>query len=161
MVYAGGLPYIGPIMKEVGTPFIHGILPGLFTTTDVTLFINTKHEFIASLFNDPDNVPVEIKWLWLGSAMMQSPEVCKAVLARVQDPEKLFQAASDGLPLLVINGTRDTHSKGDILVETLKPYFKDLEVCSIKNGSHAMFYDNRKEFIQAVASFANRVIGDA
>ncbi|KAF4615945.1 hypothetical protein D9613_011382 [Agrocybe pediades] len=144
-------------MEDVGTPFIIGLLPGLFTTTDVALFINTKHEFIASLFNEPDNVPVDMKWSWLGSTMMQNPDVCKAVLTRVQDPQKFLEAAADGLPLLVVNGTRDTHSKGEVLVKKLEPLFKDLEVCTIQGGSHSMFYDNKVEFIQAVTSFANRV----
>ncbi|KAF8905798.1 Alpha/Beta hydrolase protein [Gymnopilus junonius] len=131
IVYAAGLPYMGPVMNEVGKPLILGFLPGLFSTDDVLLSIHTKIAFIDSIFNNPDGVPVGLN--------VQDPVVCKALLSRTQDPGKLFQAGSDGLPLMMISGTKDTH------------------IHTIEGGSHAMFYDNTEVFVKAVAEFATRV----
>ncbi|KDR74313.1 hypothetical protein GALMADRAFT_123754 [Galerina marginata CBS 339.88] len=157
IVYAAGLPYIGPIMNEVGTPLVLGFLPGLFSTDDVVLSANTKVAFTDSLFNDPDNVPISIKWSWLGAATLQTPAVCRSLLSRIQDPEKLFQAGASGLPLMLISGSRDTQVQGDIVVRLMKPHFKDIEAHTIPGGSHALFYDNLEDFMRYVAEFANRV----
>lgn len=148
---------MGPIMNEVGTPLILGFLPGLFSTDDVVLSAQTKIAFIDSLFNDPDSVPVGLKWSWLGSSIVQNPVACKALLSRTQDPGKLLQAGSKGLPLMMISGTRDTQVQGDVVVRLMEPHFKDVEVHTIPGGSHAMFYDHSEVFVKAVAEFATRV----
>lgn len=157
IVYASALPYMGPIMNEVGKPLVLSFLPGLLSTDDVLLSIRTKVAFIDSLFNDPDNVPVGLKWSWLGSSTIQDPLACKALLARTQDPGKLLEAGSKGLPLMMISGTRDTHIRGDVVVRLMEPHFKDVEVHTIQGGSHTLFYDNKEVFMKAVVDFATRV----
>ncbi|PPQ82824.1 hypothetical protein CVT25_009199 [Psilocybe cyanescens] len=161
IVYAAGLPYIGPIMNEVGQPFVLGCVPGLYSTDDVTLSANTKLAFVESVFNVPDSVPISIKWSWLGSATVQHPAVSQAVLSRIQDPEKLFEAGSKGLPLLMLYGTRDTHLNGEVAIKWMTPHFKNIEVHTIQGGSHASFYDNEEEFVRTVVAYATRIFGEA
>lgn len=142
-------------MQTVCTPLIHSFIPGLRSIDDVMLSINTRIAFIDSIFKEPDTVPVNLKWTWLGTTVLQSPVVAKALLSRVQDPEKLFEAGQKGLPLLLLYGTHDTHLKGEVVVECMKEHFKKMEVLMIQGGSHAPFYDDKAEFIEALISFAS------
>jgi len=158
IVYAAGLPYIGPIMNEVGTPLILGFIPGFYSTDDVLLSANTKIAFIESLFNDPDNVPVSIKWAWLGSSTLQKPNDCQLVLSRPQDSGRLFEAGAKGLPLLLINGSADTQVQGRVVARIMKPQFTNIEVHTIEGGSHTMFYDNEAEFVRVLVAFSRRIV---
>ncbi|KIJ40418.1 hypothetical protein M422DRAFT_230170 [Sphaerobolus stellatus SS14] len=154
VVYVTALPYIGPIMNEVGTSTVLGFLPGLFTTEDLALSRETKLLFLDSLFNDPESVPVSLKWQWLGSAVLQAPEVSQLVLSREQDPAKLFEAGEKGLPLLIINGSNDKQVKGDAVVSAMKAKFVKTTAETIEGGSHALFVDNRDEFIKVLIKWA-------
>ncbi|KAF8164767.1 alpha/beta-hydrolase [Crassisporium funariophilum] len=160
VVYAAGLPYTGPIMNEVGTPLVLGFLPGLFSTDDVNLSARTKIAFIDSLFLNPAHVPTSLKWSWLGATTLQLPAVSRLVLSRTQDPEKLLQEGSKGLPLLMISGSSDTQVQGDVVVKLMKPHFTNVEVHTIHGGSHALFYDNQEEFVQTLIDFSSRVLDD-
>lgn len=157
IVYAAGMPYLGPVTNEVGKPFVLGCITGLYVTDNVKLSADTKLTFVESVFNDPDSVPIHIKWSWLGAATVQHPAVSRAVLGRIQDPEKLFEAGSKGLPLLMLYGTRDNHLDGEAATKWMRPHFKDLDVHFIEGGSHASFYDNEEEFVRVVVEYASRI----
>ncbi|KAG7441923.1 alpha/beta-hydrolase [Guyanagaster necrorhizus] len=157
VVYLAALPFIGPIMGRVGTSTVLGFLPGLFNTDDVNFSAKTTIEFVDSLFVDPKNVPFNFKASCLGSALLQPPKVCSHVLSRPQDPEKLYELGKAGLPMLVLGGTADQQVKGAVVVEEMKPYYKNLDVRMVEGGSHALFYDNEAEVVDSISSFASRV----
>ncbi|KAH9483247.1 Non-heme chloroperoxidase [Psilocybe cubensis] len=157
IVYAAGMPYLGPVTSVVGKPFVLGCLPGLYCTDNVNVSVETKVAFVDSVFTDPDSVPIHIKWAWLGSATVQYPAVSRAVLGRIQDPEKLYEAGSNGLPLLLVYGTEDKHLDGEAADKWMRPHFKDFEVHFIQEGSHSPFYDNEEEFVGVLVNFASRV----
>ncbi|KAF8816529.1 alpha/beta-hydrolase, partial [Phlegmacium glaucopus] len=157
IAYVAGVPHMGPIINEIGTPLILGFLPGLFSTDDVLLSQRARIAFVDSMFNEPDTVPISLKWSSLGASILQSPSVCQLVLSREQDPEKLFEAGSRGLPLLVIKGPLDKQVQTDVVVDVVRPHFKDLEVYTVEGGSHTMFYDNQKDFVGTLTGFAFRV----
>ncbi|TFK35063.1 alpha/beta-hydrolase [Crucibulum laeve] len=157
IVYVCGLPYTGAIMNEVGTPFILGLLPGLFSTDDVALLSTTKITFVDSLFNDPARVPRDFKWSLLGSTIAQFPIVSQLVLSRPQDPTKLHEAGAKGLPLLLLSGSADKQVNGDVVVTAMAPFFNDIDVKNIPGGSHILFYDAQDEFVKALLKFAIRV----
>ncbi|KZT03132.1 alpha/beta-hydrolase [Laetiporus sulphureus 93-53] len=135
IIYMAALPYVGTIMQRVGTPTVLGFLPGLMNTTDVALNGRTKVAFIDSLFTYPDKADCNVKTSWIGQATLQPPDVANSILTREQDPTKLFEAGRDGLPMLILNGTADKQVFGDVVVQEMSPYFKDLEVHMVENGA--------------------------
>ncbi|SJL08846.1 uncharacterized protein ARMOST_12217 [Armillaria ostoyae] len=157
VVYLAALPFIGPIMGRVGTPLVLGFLPGLFSTDDVNLSTKTTIDFVDSLFSDPKNVPFSFKTSCLGSALLQSPKACSNVVSRPQDPERLYELAKEGLPLLALSGTADQQVHGDVVVEEMRPYFKNMDVRTVEGGSHALFYDNEAEVVNSISTFASKV----
>ncbi|KAK0232551.1 Alpha/Beta hydrolase protein [Armillaria fumosa] len=159
VVYLAALPFIGPIMGSVGTSTVLGFLPGLFNAEDVNVNAKTTIEFVDSLFTDPKNVPFNFKTACLGNALLQPPKVCNNVLSRPQDPAKLYELGKGGLPMLILGGTADQQVKGSVVVEEMKPYFKNMDVCMVEGGSHALFYDNEAEVVDSISSFAARVFG--
>lgn len=158
VVYLAALPYIGPIMGRVGTQTILGMLPALFCEDSVATSTRTAIKFIDTLFVDPSSISWETKALWIGMAACQTPTDRSLSLSRPQDPSKLHELGRQGLPLLIVNGTSDQQVKGGAVVEEMKSYFKDLDVVMIsKKGSHAVFYENQDEVMDAVTAFSNRV----
>lgn len=157
VVYLAALPYIGTIMGRVGTSTVLGFLPGLFNTDDVNLSSKTTIDFVNSLFTDSKNVPFNLKTAWIGTAVLQSPKVCNNVLSRSQDPEKLHELGKEGLPMLILGGAEDRQVQNSVVVDEMKPYFKNLDVHIIEGGSHALFYDNEGEVVDSISSFVSKV----
>ncbi|KAK0461548.1 Alpha/Beta hydrolase protein [Armillaria novae-zelandiae] len=157
VVYLATLPFIGPIMDRVGTPLVLSFLPGLFNTDDVNLSAKTAIDFVDSLFADAKNVSFSFKTSCLGTALLQSPKACSNVLSRPQDPEKLYELAKEGLPMLALSGTADQQVQGDVVVEEMRPYYKNMDVHAVEGGSHALFYDNEAEVVESISTFASKV----
>ncbi|KAK0439158.1 alpha/beta-hydrolase [Armillaria borealis] len=160
VVYLAALPFIGPIMGRVGTPTVLGFLPGLFNTDDVNLNAKTTIDFVDSLFTDPKNVPFSFKTSCLGSALLQSPKACSNVVSRPQNPERLYELAKEGLPLLALSGTADQQVHGDVVVEEMRPYYQNMDVHTVEGGSHALFYDNEAEVVDSISTFAFKKYGN-
>ncbi|KAH8114077.1 alpha/beta-hydrolase [Phellopilus nigrolimitatus] len=156
-VYLSALPYIGPIMQRVGTPLILGMLPGLLNKEDTTVYVKTAHAFADSLFLKPSAVPWETRCLWLGMTACQLPTHRSFALSRPQDPTKLHELGRNGFPLLVLNGTKDSQVDGDAVVEEMKPYFKEMEVYVVEDGSHASFYESEQEVMGKIMEFVRKV----
>jgi len=157
LVYLAALPYVGAIMERVGTPIVLGLLPGLMNTTDVALNGRTKVAFMNSLFTHPERIDFDVKTSWIGQAVLQPPDVASIILSRSQDPQKLHEAGQKGLPMLVLNGTADKQVMGDVVVKEMSPYFKDLDVVMVDEGSHALFYEYQDEVVGALLKFVDRV----
>ncbi|KAK0190049.1 alpha/beta-hydrolase [Armillaria mellea] len=160
VVYLAALPFIGPIMSRVGTPLVLSFLPGLFNTDDVNLSAKTTIDFVNSLFADPKNVPFSFKMSCLGTALLQSPKACINVVSRPQNPEKLYELAQQGLPMLALSSTADQQVHGDVVVEKMRPYFKNMDVHMVEGGSHALFYDNEAEVVDSISTFALKVFSN-
>ncbi|KAK0190048.1 Alpha/Beta hydrolase protein [Armillaria mellea] len=160
VVYLAALPFIGPIMNRVVTPLVLGFLPDLFRMDDVNLNAKTTISFVHSLFADPKSVPFNLKTSWYGTAMLQPPQVCKNVVSRPQDPEKLYELAKEGLPLLALSGSADEQVYGAVVVEEMRPYYKKMDVHTVEGGSHALFYDNETEVVDSISTFASKVFAD-
>ena len=157
-VYLSALPYVGPILPKVATPEIQSIMPGLQEENDVILALKSLLKFSDLLFNDPSAIPWELKWKWGGMATVQSPSHRRLLLSRLQDPAKLFRLGENGFPLLIIHGKNDKQVDGQVVVEEMKPLFKNLDVCLIeKGGSHAVHIENERDVLDSIRSFVNRV----
>ncbi|PBK82441.1 alpha/beta-hydrolase [Armillaria gallica] len=157
VVYLAALLFIGPIMDRVVSPLVLGLLPSLFRTDDVNLHAKTTIEFVDSLFADPKTVPFSFRTSWYGMTLLQPPKVCKNVVSRPQDPEKLYELAREGLLLLALSGTADEQVYGAVVVEEMRPYYKNMDVHTVEGGSHALFYDNEAEVVDSISTFASKV----
>ncbi|KAF8994594.1 Alpha/Beta hydrolase protein [Cyathus striatus] len=156
IIYVSGLPYIGPIMNDVGTPVVLGFLPGLFSE-DAAVASKTRHGFVDSLFNKPEGVPLSYKWFLVGCATLLYPKVAQAALSRSQDPSALFEAGAKGVPLLMISGDADKQVRGAVTAKEMLVHFPHAEVYNVKGGSHMPFYEHREEFITQLTRFSKKV----
>ncbi|KAJ7503180.1 alpha/beta-hydrolase [Mycena galericulata] len=129
-----------------------------FTTSDTTTFLSARVDFIDVMFSDPDNVPFPVKAAWVGSTVMQNPEITKAILAGHQpDQKKLVELGARGFPAMVLYGTDDQILDGRVAAADARPHFTNLEVVAIEEGSHTPFYDNLDETLDHILSFCLRV----
>ncbi|EED77890.1 predicted protein [Postia placenta Mad-698-R] len=157
LVFVAPLPYIGPV--NVGTPTVLRLIPGLMNTTDVALSSRTRVKFVDSCFNEP--VDFGVRTSLIGQTILQPPEVEAYVLSRPQDPQKMWEAARAGLPLLLLNGTEDKQVSGEAVVRELSPHYTKMEVRMIEGGSHALFMEKQDECVEALLTFVARLtVGD-
>ncbi|KAF8972045.1 alpha/beta-hydrolase [Flammula alnicola] len=154
-VSAAGIPYLG--LTGVNTPLSESYLPGFFSKNDVVLGASSKIAFVDSCFANPANVPVRVKWSWLGSTTLQFPAVSFLVASRIQDPTNLYAAGSQGFPLLMLRGTADAVLLNDVIISQIEPHFTNAQVYTIQDGSHALFYDNQDEFVRVLIGFATKI----
>ncbi|KAF7362468.1 AB hydrolase-1 domain-containing protein [Mycena venus] len=159
----GAIAMTGPLvaatavkaMKPKGLEF----LPKFYSSDAVTA-LNTRVEFIDALFADPDNVPFAVKAAWIGSTVLQNPEVTTAINAgHKPDGTKLVELGAKGFPAMVLFGTEDELTDGGVFAAEARPYFTDLEVAAIEGGRHSVFYDNVDETVRHILSFCLRVNG--
>jgi pimeloyl-ACP methyl ester carboxylesterase len=131
----------------------------MLSTDNVALSASSKVAFVDSCFANPENIPVEVLWTWLGATTVQFPSVSALLIARTQDATQLYAAGARGLPLLMIYGTADAVLQNDQVVAQVQPHFTNAQVQTIQGGSHALFYDDEDEFVGAVIQFATKVWG--
>ncbi|KAF8990569.1 hypothetical protein BDQ17DRAFT_1470285 [Cyathus striatus] len=89
-------------------------------------------------------------WAWLGLAVHQLPAVSISLGLGTQDTTKLFEAGAQGFPYLALTGTADKLLLNDNITKELQPCFTNVEVHKIQGGSHALFIDNKDEFMQVL-----------
>ncbi|KAI5117032.1 hypothetical protein M0805_002248 [Coniferiporia weirii] len=158
IVYLNAVPYIGSIIQRIGTPTIYDILPRLLCEDSVQTSIKAIADLYDGLFMDPSTIPWELKCLWTGMGICQTPAHRTFVMTRPQDPKKLFELGENGFPVLILNGTKDKIVCSDFVVAEMQPLFKNLELALIeKGGSHAVFYENTEEVMDRITKFAVRV----
>lgn len=158
VVYLAALPYVGPILSQVATAEVQGVLPGLQRDSDVNLAMRSILQFSDRLFIDPSAIPWELKWKWSGMTTVQSPNVWLLLFARYQDPTALFKLGSDGFPLLIVHGKWDRQVNGQAVVEAMKPRFMNLDVCMTdEGGSHAVHVENEAKVMVSIKTFANKL----
>ncbi|KAH8113578.1 alpha/beta-hydrolase [Phellopilus nigrolimitatus] len=155
-VYLSALPYIGSVMSRVATPTISGFLYSLTCEESASRAVEATIKLTETCFTNSATIPWETKCLWLGMSSYQTPTHRGFLLTRPQNPEKLMELGTQGLPLLVLHGTDDNIINGGAVVDEMKPHFKDLEVIMMK-GSHVLFYENTEEVMNRIANFMLRV----
>lgn len=160
LVYVGAVPFIGSQLS-VGTEWALSHLPPMFNLDNTSIGISSRIDFTNALFKDPEQVPVEILWSWLGSTLMLEPAKAMIVASREQNPTKLFEAGTRGLPLLVLDGDADKFILGDEVYKIVDGKFTDLTRHTTKDGSHVFFYEEEEVFVENVVKFAKRVFGSS
>ncbi|KAL0959907.1 hypothetical protein HGRIS_011572 [Hohenbuehelia grisea] len=149
----GGSPGInGDIVPVIGTPLLLKTLPRFNDNTNVSEAIAARIEFVDACFDEPDKVSHALKCRYLGETLLQTPDVSACVSMRPQDPEQLFEAGRNGLPLLVLFGKNDLLVNGEAVVNIVKPHFKNLQTVFIRGG-HSLFDDNEDGMAEEVTKF--------
>jgi pimeloyl-ACP methyl ester carboxylesterase len=156
VVYVAAVPYIGPIMPRLDRPGLQPMRAGFTRQDDTALFRHARIFFVDALFAEPDRVPSDVKWSWLGSTLLQNTDDFKYVATRRQDPTKLFELGTQGLPLLIVQGTADKLLLTDVVEEEMRTSFTNMDVRMIEGGSHALFYDNQEEFVGVLLEFVKK-----
>jgi pimeloyl-ACP methyl ester carboxylesterase len=131
-----------------------------FCSSDAATALNTRVEFIDAVFADPSNVPFAVKTAWIGSTVLQTPELTAAIRSgHKPDQSKLVELGAQGFPAMILYGTDDQIQDGRVVTAEARPYFTNLEVVPIQGGSHSVFYDNLDETVNHILSFCLRVNG--
>ncbi|EAU82331.1 hypothetical protein CC1G_06641 [Coprinopsis cinerea okayama7 len=160
VVYLNSIPWGGAAIPQVATAETLAILPQVLGATgSVDDTFNARVRFIETCFNDPsDNVPINLKWEWLGTGVTQPPSVAGMVVGRAQDESKLVEAGKAGLPVLHIYGTKDRAINGSAVEGILRQTFTALEVHKIEGGSHSPFADDGfEETVVTLEKFASKI----
>jgi len=163
IVYLAALPVVGPVLERVATPRALSLLPALFGNTDVTHSLHARQQFVDLQVANPQTLPFETKCQWLGAMCVQPPSVTSLVLTRSskpQDPGPLYASGSQGLPLLIVNGTEDAIIWGNLVEEEMKPHFTDLEAQYISKAGHAVAWEQPDQVADLVLNFVGRVESD-
>ena len=146
-------------LTDANTPLSLAYVPGMLSTDDVTLSVSSKLAFVESCFTNPDEVPIEVIWSWLGATNIQFPAISNLLLARTQDVTQLYAAGAAGLPLLIIYGTADAVLQDASIASQVQPHFTNAQSQTIQGAGHALFYDNEAAFVNALCQFATSIWG--
>ncbi|KAF5337055.1 hypothetical protein D9611_003055 [Ephemerocybe angulata] len=158
VVYINGIPSMGPIALEAGSPESAAFLADLLSLDNTTASTAARATFVDACFSRPEDLSAEFKWSWMGMTLMQSPAVAVLTVTREQDPSNLFKAAATEFPALYIVGSADKIMLGELKVEPiLKKSFKNLEVHRIAGGSHAPFIDSKEEVVDQLVRFGRKI----
>jgi pimeloyl-ACP methyl ester carboxylesterase len=116
LIWLAALPYIGDILPKVATPKVLSFLPGLETTNDATLGVQTRIDFVETLSAQTASVPFDTKSAWVGSANYLPPDNAVLVLGRSQNETRLLQEAAAGWPALIVHGSLDQQINGTAVI---------------------------------------------
>ncbi|KAJ7125354.1 alpha/beta-hydrolase [Mycena epipterygia] len=131
-----------------------------FCSADAVTALQTRVEFTDVIFSDPENVPFSVKAAWMGSTVLQSPEVTTAILTGHQSNQaKLVELGAQGFPVMVLYGTEDKVVDGSIVAAEARSHFTNFEVAAVEGGSHSIFYDSVDETVGHILRFCLRVSG--
>ncbi|KAJ7125344.1 alpha/beta-hydrolase, partial [Mycena epipterygia] len=163
MPLSGTIALSGPLCADTALktfkPKLLEMVPK-FCSSDAVTVLKTRVEFADALFTDPQNVPFFIKAAWMGSTVLQIPEVTTAILAGHQPNQaKLVELGSQGFPAMVLYGTEDKTVDGSIVAAEARPHFTNFEVAAVEGGSHSIFYDSVDETAGHILRFCLRVSG--
>ncbi|KAJ7125387.1 Alpha/Beta hydrolase protein [Mycena epipterygia] len=162
---SGTIALDGPLCANTATktfkPSLQGMIPD-FCSSDAATALKARVDIVDVVFNDPENVPFSIKAAWMGSILVQSPEVTTAILTGHQPNQaKLVELGAQGFPAMVLYGTEDNTVDGSIVAEEARPHFTNFEVAAVEGGSHSIFYDDVDETVGHILRFCLRVSAQA
>jgi pimeloyl-ACP methyl ester carboxylesterase len=111
--------------------------------TDVALALSARVGWANTLVAPSrlPSIPFQEKVKWIGSGAELSPYACAGSLFRPQDPEDLFRAGANGMPLLLLYGKEDRQMDGQKVYNALAPKFRVIERVALDNVGHMPFYE--------------------
>ncbi|KAJ7746289.1 alpha/beta-hydrolase [Mycena metata] len=158
IIYLSGVPATS-IVGEMAAPPLVAVLPGLISNESVSAYQAATTVFTDRLFAHPDAVPFAVRALHMGHSL--TPEIMGFSLNRQMDIESLWKAGQEGLPLLVVQGTKDGHREGSAksVDEIMRPHFKNYEIVWLEGRGHALHFECPDEIVKLMISFTKKVGG--
>lgn len=160
IVYVGAVPFFSA-RGIVSTPLALRLIPDFMNMDNTALGISTRIEFTNALVNNPERYPADVLWSWLGSTMLTGPMRTMFVGVREQNTTNLYEAGARGVPLLVLDGEADKFILGDEVYGLVEGRFTDLTRHTTRDGSHVFFYEEERQFVRNIVTFARRVFRNA
>jgi pimeloyl-ACP methyl ester carboxylesterase len=158
VIYLSGVPDT-TVVGEMAAPPLVAALPGLVSNESVSAYQAAAEIFTDRLFAHPEAVSYAVKCMHMGHSL--TPEIMGFSLARPMSIDKLWKAGQDGLPLLVVQGTKDGHREGSAksVEEIMKPHFKNYEMIWLEGRGHALHSECPNEIIEIMIPFTKKVRG--
>ncbi|KAJ6554272.1 Alpha/Beta hydrolase protein [Mycena capillaripes] len=141
-------PYMG--YQDVVRPEAVDCLPGLTSSTEVSLFKSSATEFVDSFTSKP--MDYSTRFTVMGAILSQPGKAIGLAMSRPQDPNILFGVAARNLPLLLILGEHDKVLYSGKLQEDFERERVDIQTAVLDAG-HAMFLDCHDEVRERVLRF--------
>ncbi|KAI0367690.1 alpha/beta-hydrolase [Pilatotrama ljubarskyi] len=158
-VFVSPLPFLGPELPRIATERMLRLTDVLRSSQDTVISARAKTELVNGLFAaSACPIPDALRSAWLGVSMSQPPEVTRAVLSRQHDASKLLEAARQGMPLMLLVGTKDALVNNDAVVGKLLRHFREAEVHAVDAG-HALFIDKQDDFVKLLLVFVMTLMG--
>ncbi|KAJ7671530.1 alpha/beta-hydrolase [Mycena polygramma] len=156
VIYLAGVPATS-LVGEMAAPPLAAALPGLLSNESVSAYQAAAEEFTERVFAHPDAVSYAVKCMHKGHSL--TPEIWGFSLSRPMQVENLWKAGQDGLPLLLVQGTKDGHREGGVksVEEIMKPHFKNYEMIWLEGRGHALHAECPSEIVDILLKFTKRV----
>lgn len=91
-----------------------------------------------------------------GGFGMQPPAIRHHSLNREQD-DRVWRERARGIPVLIVQGTEDTHCAYEKMVAWAKRIYEDVEVLLMQGVGHAPHIEAPQETNRAISAFVKRV----
>lgn len=128
------------------------------SSQDAVMSARAKTELVQGVFaGAARRVPDALRSSWLGQSIAQPAEVTACVLAQRHDPTRLLEAGRQGLPLMVLVGEHDALVDSSAAVSMLRRHFRNMEAHAVGAGCHAIFLDQKDEFVKLLLVFVGRL----
>ncbi|KAH9848359.1 alpha/beta-hydrolase [Lenzites betulinus] len=128
------------------------------SSQDAVMSARAKTELVQGVFaGAARRVPDALRSSWLGQSIAQPAEVTACVLARRHDPTRLLEAGRQGLPLMVLVAEHDALVDSSASVSMLRRHFRNVEAHAVGDGCHAIFLDQKDEFVKLLLVFVGRL----
>ncbi|KAJ6468325.1 alpha/beta-hydrolase [Mycena sanguinolenta] len=153
VIYLAGVPATS-IIGQMAAPPLVAVLPGLISNESVSAYQAAAAIFTERLFSNPDAVSYAVRCLHAGHSL--SPEIMEFSLTRPMNIDKLWEAGQAGLPLLVVQGTKDDHSRSGSakgVDEIMRPHFKNYEIIWLEGRGHALHSECSDEIAEILITF--------
>ncbi|KAI0822899.1 alpha/beta-hydrolase [Trametes gibbosa] len=146
-------------MPRIATARMRSVADALRASSqDAVMSARAKTELVHGVFaGPPRRVPDALRSSWLGQSIAQPAEVTACVIGRRHDPGRLFEAGRQGLPLMVLVGQQDALVDSNAVVGVLRRHFRNAEAHAVEGGCHALFLDQKDEFVKLLLVFVGRL----
>lgn len=87
---------------------------------------------------------------------LQPNEMRGLVLTREQDPAPLEALLARGLPVLVMYGTEDKLTQGDVVKDEIRRHAKDAELLAVPGAGHMLFWEHPALVSSTIVRFVTK-----
>lgn len=155
IIYNGGAILSIKLSGECRHPSMLSLIPRV-CSPDAQVAAKSAIPFIDSCFADPSSLSFETKMALVGGFGMQPPVVRHYSLKREQD-DRVWRERARGIPVLIVQGTEDTHCLYERMIARAKEIYEDVEVKLVKGVGHAPHVEAPQETNRSVLAFIQRV----